>query len=498
VWGRWRRRRKTVLLLASAALASTALVILFFSAIPDSPPTAAQRNPAKPNFVFIITDDMRKDDLRYLPKTRSLLEDRGMRFEKAFVSLPLCCPSRATIMRGQYAHNTGVWRNSSGPEGGWQGYVKHGHEQDNIATRLHDAGYRTGLFGKYINPYHGTTVPQGWDDWFAMLYARGYVTYYVNDNGTKKSFDSRAGDRNGTKRFFGSHAGDYSTYVFGRKTRSFIDASVAAGKPFFAYVAPKAPHEPATPALRHAKAFDGEKAPRLPSFNESDVSDKPPSIRSLPPLSRTEIAQIDALHEKRVESLQAVDDLVEGVVNKLQAVGVLDNTYVVFTSDNGWYHGEHRIKAGKEPPYEESIRMPLLVRGPGVQAGTTTDKLTLNTDFFPTFTDLAGVTTPEYVDGRSLRSVLEGNATTWRTAFLLERRDVQNSSASFYGIRTSDGRKYIEYEGGFKELYNLKADPYEQNNSYAANSSSADLARRLQVLKGCAGATCRAVEDGGP
>jgi arylsulfatase A-like enzyme len=421
-----------------------------------------------------------------------------MQFEKAFVSLPLCCPSRATIMRGQYAHNTGVWRNSSGPEGGWQGYVNHGHEQDNIATRLHDAGYRTGLFGKYINPYRGTTVPQGWDDWFAKISGKGYFNYYVNDNATKRSFGSRAGDYNGTKKSFGSRAGDYSTYVFGRKTRSFIDASVAAGKPFFAYVAPIAPHEPATPAPRHAKAFDGEKAPRLPSFNESDVSDKPPPIRSLPPLSRTQIAAVDTRHERRVESLQALDDLVEGVTNKLQAVGALDNTYVVFTSDNGWYHGEHRIKAGKEQPYEESIRMPLIVRGPGVQAGTTTDKLTLNTDFFPTFTDLAGVTTPEYVDGRSLRSVLEGNATAWRTAFLLERRDVQNPSASFYGIRTSDGRKYIEYGGGFKELYNLKADPYELNNSYAANSSPADLARRLQALKVCAGSACRAAEDGGP
>ncbi len=491
-------------------LVLVALVSLFVGlGIPASyqESSPAQTAAPKPNIIFILTDDMRKDDLTdtYMPKTTTALVAKGMSFENAFVSNPICCPSRATIMRGQYAHNTDVWFNNNvfDPDpnvrdGGWKGYNGNGYEDDNVATHLKAAGYTTGLFGKYQNGYSGTTKPPGWDDWFAMLSGRGYVTYYVNDNGTKKSFDSRAADRNGTKRFFGSHAGDYSTYVFGRKTRSFIDASVAAGKPFFAYVAPKAPHEPATPALRHAKAFDGEKAPRLPSFNESDVSDKPPSIRSLPPLSRTEIAQIDALHEKRVESLQAVDDLVEGVVNKLQAVGVLDNTYVVFTSDNGWYHGEHRIKAGKEPPYEESIRMPLLVRGPGVQAGTTTDKLTLNTDFFPTFTDLAGVTTPEYVDGRSLRSVLEGNATTWRTAFLLERRDVQNSSASFYGIRTSDGRKYIEYEGGFKELYNLKADPYEQNNSYAANSSSADLARRLQVLKGCAGATCRAVEDGGP
>ena len=159
------------------------------------------------------------------------------------------------------------------------------------------------------------------------------------------------------------------------------------------------PHEPATPAPRHAHTFDGEKAPRLPSFSESDMRDKPPSIRSLSVLSSTQIAQIDTLHEKRVESLQSVDELVEAVVGKLQNEGVLDNTYVVFTSDNGFHYGEHRIKSGKEKPYEESIRMPLLIRGPGVepppvgQPRLSTDKLTLNTDFFLTFTDLAGVTT---------------------------------------------------------------------------------------------------------
>ena len=217
----------------------------------------------------------------------------------------------------------------------------------------------------------------------------------------------------------------------------------------------------------------------MSSFNESDVSDKPPSIRSLPMLSPTQIAEIDAHHEKRVESLQSVDDLVAAVVNKLDNVGALNTTYVVFTSDNGWHHGEHRIKSGKGKPYEESIRMPLLVRGPGVQAGTTTDKLTLNTDFFPTFTDLAGVTTPEYVDGRSLRPVLEGSATSWRTAILLEIR------SSILGIRTSDGRKYIEYGDGFKEYYDLKADPNElRRPRYYGEVSPADLASTPSSAQG--------------
>ena len=462
---------RTVLVLASAALA-----ILFISTINGSSPTAAQTTPVKPNFVFILTDDMRQDDLKYMPKTRALLGAQGMQFANAFVSNPLCCPSRATIMRGQYAHNTGVWNNTPGPDGAWQGYKNHGNEQDNMATRFRGAGYRTGLFGKYFNDYDGISVPPGWDDWFGVPSGTGVYNYYVNDNGTRK--------------FFGNSESDYATDVLSRETQSFIDASVVANKPFLAYVAPKPPHEPAVPAPRDVNAFNGEKAPRLPSFNESEVGDKPPSIRSLPMLSPTQIAEIDAHHEKRVESLQSVDDLVEAVVNKLQNVGALDTTYVVFTSDNGWHHGEHRIKSGKAKPYEESIRMPLLIRGPGVQAGTTTDKLTLNTDFFPTFTDLAGVTTPAYVDGRSLRPVLEGSATTWRTAILLEIR------TSILGIRTSDGRKYIEYGDGFKEYYDLSTDPYELRNSYNANSAPSDLATRLQALKGCAGEACRAAEWG--
>jgi N-acetylglucosamine-6-sulfatase len=456
-------------------MASAALAILLISTINGSTPTAAQTTPVKPNFVFILTDDMRQDDLKYMPKTRDLLGDQGMQFTNAFVSNPLCCPSRATIMRGQYAHNTGVWTNTPGPDGAWQGYKNHGNEQDNIATRFHGAGYRTGLFGKYFNDYDGSTVPPGWDDWFGVPSGTGVFNYYVNDNGTQK--------------FFGSSESDYATDVLSRETQSFIDASVVANKPFLAYVAPKPPHEPAVPAPRHVNTFNGEKAPRLPSFNEIDVSDKPPSIQSLSPLTATQIAEIDAHHEKRVESLQSVDDLVAAVVGKLGAQGVLSNTYIVFTSDNGWHHGEHRIKSGKSKPYEESIRMPLLVRGPGVQAGTTTDKLTLNTDFFPTFTDLAGLTTPEYVDGRSLRPVLQGNATSWRTAILLEIR------SSILGIRTSDGRKYIEYGDGFKEYYDLKADPNELRNLvYYGEVSPAALASRLQALKGCSGDTCRAAE----
>jgi N-acetylglucosamine-6-sulfatase len=468
-------------------LASMALGLMLLSGIPGSAPRIAQAIPAKPNFVFIIADDMRKDDLKYMPQTRSLIEAKGMSFTRAYVSNATCCPARATIMRGQYAHNTGVWRAVSGPEGGWEAYWTKGLEKDNVATRLGAAGYRTGLFGKYLNGYEGTYVPPGWDRWFATHDFR-YFDYDVSDNGTV--------------RHFGTDDSDYLTDVISERTEAFIGESAQEGEPFFAYVSPIAPHTPATPAPRHEHAYDDAydslKAPRDPAFNEKNVSDKPTWIRSRPKLRAESIAQIDAMHENRVESLQAVDDLAKGVVSMLQSAGELESTYIFFTSDNGWHSGEHRIPSGKWRPYEESVHMPLLVRGPGIAADSTTGKLVVNTDYLPTFTDLAGVRRPPYVDGRSLRPVLMRNATRWRTAILLEGPSHIStgklSVPAYSGIRASSGSKYVEYEGGQKELYSLKSDPYERSSKDRSVSS---LALRLKALKICKQAGCRTAENGG-
>jgi len=487
-------------------LAATVLVVMLSLGVSGSMTKDAQALSAKPNIVFILTDDMRKDDLKYMPKTRSLLQDKGMSFENAFVSHALCCPSRATIMRGQYAHNTNVWSNSSTDSssttsGGWQAYKANGGEADNVATRLHDAGYSTGLFGKYLNGYMDTTtnIPNGWDRWFATQ--GDYFNYDANDQGTITHF--------------GTKESDYQTDVLSRKTNTFINNSASLGKPFFAYVTPKAPHLPATPAPRYVHTiYDGVKAPRLPSFDEADVSDKPPWIRQLPRLSATQKASIDSRHEKRVETLQAVDDLVEGVVNSLNNAKVMNNTYVFFTSDNGWHEGEHRIPLEKWRPYEEDIHMPLLVRGPNpavgsapeVRPGTTTYKLTLNTDYLATFTELAGVQTPPYVDGRSLKPVLNENATTWRNAILLEAAAKAKAtySPAYRGIRTVNSSttnrgKYVEYSGTEREFYDLNADLYERDNKYPDTKPSAGLVSRLQALKGCkydGAVTCQAAEDG--
>ena len=463
--------------------ASVVLVVLLALGISGSGPTDSQAHTAKPNIVFILADDMRKDDLKYMPKMRSVLKDKGMIFHNAFVSTPLCCPSRATIMRGQYAHNSGVW-NIFGSRSGWQTYRAKGLERNNVATRLDATGYRTGLFGKYLNGYKGTSnKPPGWDKWFAHTGGVHYYDYKINDDGTV--------------RHFGSTSADYETDVIANRAKTFIGTSVRTGKPFFAYVAPKAPHDPYTPARRDEHTFDGIRAPRLPSFNEKNVADKPPWIRKLPRLSDAKKAKIDNRAEKRAETLQALDDLVAGIVGKLGDSGVLSNTYVFFTSDNGFHMGEHRITwPGKGRPYEEDVRVPLLVRGPGVAAGRRAqEKLILNTDYLPTFMDLASAQTPGYVDGRSLRPVLKGNAVAWRSAVLLEAHDAPRNTPPYSGIRTSSGRKYIEYANGKKELYYLDRDPYELRNSYNPSDPPTALATRLQALKSCAKDGCRAAEN---
>src|SRR5918998_311405 len=286
--------RRVIALLASVAFA---VVLLSGAYREDGVPTAEAQTAPNPNIVFILTDDLRKDDLnlKYMPKTRSLLAERGMSFNNAYVSNALCCPSRATIMRGQYAHNSGVWINTNSSIGGWEAFFNKGYQQDNVATYLQAAGYKTALIGKYINQYAGTGKPAVWDKWFATLDPTTYnfFNYDINNNGTVQHF--------------GSSDSDYKTDVLRRQTQTFIDASAAQGDPFFAYVAPIAPHAPATPAPRHAHTFDGAKAPRLSSFNEVDVSDKPPWIQSLPRLTATQIANIDNRHERRIESLQAVE-----------------------------------------------------------------------------------------------------------------------------------------------------------------------------------------------
>jgi N-acetylglucosamine-6-sulfatase len=476
------RHRSVVLgltLVASfvAALASMILAMLVQK--------EAKTQLVQPNFVFIYTDDMRKDELKYMPKTSNLIGSQGMTFSNEYVPQAFCCPSRASVLRGQYPHNHQIWFVADGPNGGYQGWKGQDHERDNLATQLQAGGYRTGLFGKYMNNYDETTSkPPGWDDFFGKnAGSGGYYNSTINDNGTP--------------RIYGSAASDYLPDVLRDEANQFVGESVALDRPFFLYYAPKTPHEPAKPAPRHVDAFNGVQPPRYPSYDEADVSDKPAHIQSRPRITASEAAIIRAEHENRVESLQAVDEAVQAIYNKVQSEEQLANTYFFFTSDNGWMHGEHRISSGKLQPYEESSEMPFLVRGPTVLAGTTTDKLASHIDVMPTLLDLGGVPIPDYVDGRSLRPVLDGTASgaTWRKAVLLESKREGDPARGYAGVVATGPYKYIEYESGDREFYDLGTDPYELNSNPSA--APAALVERLSRLKNCAADTCRSIENEG-
>ena len=430
----------------------------------------------------------------------------------------LCCPSRVATLRGQYAHNTGIFTNAS-PDGGFAKVFADGLERSTIATWLQAGGYKTALIGKYLNGYPtgaptNTYIPPGWSEWYSPNGGNPYSDYNYNLN------------ENGTTVSYGSAPSDYLTDVISRKTTGFINRTVAANpnQPFFIYVAPYVPHGPATPAPRHLNSFPNAQAPRTASFNEADVSDKPAWLQAKPLLTSTQIANIDTLYRKRRASLLAVEDLLRDVIDTLQTNGQLNNTYIFFTSDNGFHQGQHRLDSGKNTAYEEDIGAPLVVRGPGVPAGLVVSKLTGNVDFAPTFAELAGVTPPSFVDGRSLVPLLTGTTpAVWRTAFLLEHGgpsiteastngllepqdafDVQAQATGgapvFAGIRTAGDRTYVEYDTGERELYELQTDPNQLNNSYptADPALKTRLSTWLGTLRHATGQALRDAEETSP
>jgi arylsulfatase A-like enzyme len=474
---------------------------------------SARAASARPSFIVVLTDDQDLASLASMPKTKALIGDRGLSFDQMVVPLSLCCPARASILTGRYPHNHEILANRV-PFGGFQKFEDLGRERETVAVALRDAGYRTAFYGKYLNNYprvgEPTHVPPGWDEWASPAAGDPYseLDYTLNENGRLVPY--------------GHAAKDYMPDVLAGMGETFVRNSSRAGKPFFLMVSVYAPHKPATPAARHAKLFRGVRAPRPPSFNEPDVADKPFRIRKRIPLKATEIAGLDGLYRQRLRSLQAVDDLVERMVQALAASGELDRTYLVFTSDNGFHLGQHRLEAGKKTPYEEDVRVPLLIRGPGIPAGVHTAALAMNIDLAPTLADLAGARLPVEPDGRSLAALWRSAQPAgqppagWRKVALLEQfkddgddkrtRGVQepadaegwkaaDRAPTHSGLRNAS-YKYVEYGTGERELYDLAADPFELDSLHtrAAPQFLARLAERLQALSRCAGESCRELD----
>lgn len=475
---------------------------------PSSRPAGSQ-----PNFVLVVADDLdiRLGSLDYLPTVQQMMVD-GSSFTSFVTPTSLCCPGRTTILRGQYVHNHGVFTNFP-PSGGFERFQELGLESATLASTLEGAGYRTALFGKYLNGYEGDPddfyVPLGWTEWFGVVAGNGYSNYgyTLNEGGTLVAY--------------GSDEEDYLTDVLAGHAHDVVLRSLSLGQPFFLYFSPYVPHGPAIPAPRHEALFPGVIAPRTPSFNEADVSDKPALIAALPPLAPDEVDQIDAQYRRRLRSLQAVDEALAGLVTLLAAHGQLDSTYFLFTTDNGFHMGQHRMPATKYFAYEEDVLGPLVVRGPGVAAGREVAQPANAADLAPTLLELAGVVPGWSVDGRSLVA-LWGPAppSSWRATQLLEQFPVDGSDdppallarpqlfpgaqsprgevapEPFYlGLRT-DELKYVEWSTGEREVYFLRSDPYELDNRAACASPAflAEAAAWTAALHACAGASCRALE----
>jgi N-acetylglucosamine-6-sulfatase len=483
-----KRVDKRILLLTGA------LLLLFGIAAAQSVTagaTPAQQR-ARPNVLVIMTDDQTVESLRIMGNVKSLLADQGTTFDSSFATFSLCCPSRATFLTGQYAHNHGVMGNAP-PAGG---YAKL-DSSNTLPVWLQLAGYHTVHIGKYLNGYPGairTHVPPGWTEWYGSIDPSTYrfYNYTLNENGRLVTY--------------GADPGSYQADVYSRKAVDAVRRLAPAAAPFFLSVAFLAPHsggprEPddprgigtPAPAPRHRNRYAAEPLPQTAAFNEADVSDKPAGIRGRPLLSAQQVASVTENYRQRLESLLAVDDAVAALVAALRETGELDRTLIVFTSDNGFFHGEHRVLAGKVLLYEPSIRVPLILRGPGVPRGEHVAEPVANVDVAPTIVDAADARALRVMDGRSLLPLARDVGRRTGRDILIERGPGGNNQQIFSALRTTR-YLYAEYSNGDRELYDLVRDPDQMTSLHADPAHQAlraRLAERLARLRSCAGPGCR-------
>jgi N-acetylglucosamine-6-sulfatase len=502
-------RRSLVLLLAAVGLAAILLLAAAYRALDVPPRSTAARVDPRPNIVVVMTDDQTVADLEVMPRVRKLLGAAGVSFDRSYVSYPVCCPSRATYLSGQYAHNHNVL-GLYPPTGGYGRF----DAREALPVWLKRAGYHTAHLGKYMNGYGSDAPadpPPGWSEWYGAVGSSTYRMwgYTLNENGVNHTYGSQ----------FDEDPRLYQTDVLARKAVDVIERRAAAPAPLFLSIAFLAPHHEGNslraftghlvrPAPRHKGLLADKPLPQPRAFDEDDVSDKPSFIRRRSPLDAAQIDRITPNYHDRQESLLAVDEAVAEITAALERAGALDDTYIVFTSDNGYLQGEHRVPSGKMLPYDPSSQVPLIVRGPGLPPGTRSQALVGNVDIAPTILELAQAEPGRIVDGQSLLpfarepSRQSGRPLLHETGgrrFAFGRdQDAAGPAAvepvlNYKAARTSRWL-YIRYEQGERELYDHRADP-EQLHSLHADPRyrrvRAALQRVLVRLADCAGADCR-------
>ena len=493
----------------------------------------AQGAPSQKNVVFILADDMTSSELSVMPNVQSLLAAQGTSFNEAYVSFPLCCPSRATMLTGQYMHNHGVHGNDA-PNGGWPKFRP--DEASDLAVELQNEGYYNVHIGKYLNGYAPTDgilpVPDGWSEWYGKV---SEDALYFNYQLIEKTGPSATPHIT----FYGDQPNDYQTDVFSDRAVNFVNDHAVGNQPFWLNLWFNSPHGPFDPAPRDLNRLAGTPLPKLPAFNEKDISDKPKWLRRQvrKRLSKRRVQEIATERRHQEEQLISLDESVGELVQSLKDKGILDDTYIIFASDNGIFRGEHRIASGKFLPYDPASRVPLIIRGPGIPAGGVSNELVWNGDIPQTILQIASGSQNAFADGRSLLPYADDPALRSTRPILLEgdtgpgdtgteaaqsssaqarearihlagkrgvsnleqetdaikSADQTNHAPAFRSIRT-DRYEYTVYANGQTELYDMLNDP-AQLNSLATNPRYRFVRKWLYdaliPLSGCAGASFR-------
>jgi N-acetylglucosamine-6-sulfatase len=497
-----------------AVAAMTALAALAATWASRPPASAAAGDQGRPNIILVVTDDQTLAQLSAatMPNTLELIGAQGTTFTNAIATTPLCCPSRASMLTGQYGHNNGVLANRPG-------YGALSRRQSTLPAWLRAAGYRTAHVGRWLNGYRkapGDGAAPGWDEWFTIGESQTYFGYKINRDGEEIRF--RKGPR------------DYLTRVLNQAALRLIRRHVRDPRPFFLQLDHLAPHgdgakgekkgacaHSAIPPSRAPVGFESVPLPEPPSFGEADIGDKPSFVKVRPPLSAGSFAELQRQYRCRLASLPAVDEGVRRIVETLDKLDELDDTAIVFVSDNGYFFGEHRVPNEKYLAYEEAVHIPLLIRFPAgvAPAGTTIDAAVANIDLAPTLLKLAGAKpcargACRVMDGRSLVAPAQGQVADWPQdrALVIElaraaERPNTNYPCTYAGVRVA-GQVYVEHtsvpnpvgecQPAFEvEHYDLAADPFQLQNLFPAPPASpaaeaqAQLAERLAALRDCAG-----------